>query len=83
MHEAGFHSRRPIRVPALNPIHRRARLAYARNHIYWDLRQWRTVLFTDEFAYTETTDVHKYGVIVKNNSILTVSDRLRHSMADL
>ena len=48
LHKAGLRGRRPVIAPILNPHHRRAHLDFARNHVNWNLRQWGTVLFTDE-----------------------------------
>lgn len=48
LRETGVRSRSAARVPMLSPIHRRNRLAYARQHVHWTVRQWNNVLFSDE-----------------------------------
>lgn len=51
LHEANLHARRPaVRVP-LTPRHRVNRLAFARDHQNWRLRQFRHILFTDESKF--------------------------------
>lgn len=42
-----FSRRRVVRVP-LTSAHRANRLMFARQHLAWDMRDWSTVLFTDE-----------------------------------
>lgn len=49
--EVGLVARRPAHGPKLFPHHRVARLQFARDHSDWDLRQWGTVLFTDESRF--------------------------------
>lgn len=49
--EANLRPRRPVRKPALTPYHIRTRLNFAREHVAWQLRQWRPVLFTDESRF--------------------------------
>lgn len=52
LHEVNLHSRVPaIRIP-LTPHHRRARMAFCRNHQRWNRQQWGRVLFTDESRFT-------------------------------
>ena len=41
-------ARRPLRAATLTMQHRRRRLQWARQHIRITIRQWGTVLFTDE-----------------------------------
>lgn len=48
LRETEVRSRSAARVPMLSPMHRRARLAYARQHVHWTARQWNNVLFSDE-----------------------------------
>ncbi len=51
LHEANLHARRPaVRVP-LTAGHRQNRLAFARDHHLWRLRQYRHILFTDESKF--------------------------------
>lgn len=51
LQESGIRARRPVRVPMLTVRHRRARLAYAHQHIDWSIRKWNNVLFTDESRF--------------------------------
>lgn len=52
LRESGLASRRPaIRIP-LTPAHRRARVAWCRQHITWTRRQWGEILFTDESRFS-------------------------------
>ncbi len=51
LHEDNLKSRRPTRCQQ----HRAARLAFARQHRNWQLRHWRTVLFTDESRFCIST----------------------------
>ena len=55
LHEDGMHARRPQLGPVLSVGHRRARLTFAREHQYWQIRHWRPVLFTDESRFTLNT----------------------------
>lgn len=43
-----------MRKPALTPNHIRLRLNFAREHVIWQLRQWRPILFTDESRFRLT-----------------------------
>lgn len=51
LRESGLRARHPVRVPMLTARHRRARLAYARQHLQWNMRQWGNVLFSDECRF--------------------------------
>lgn len=51
LHEAHLRSRVRAVRPQLTREHRRARLNFSRNHMLWDMNQWRHVLFTDESRY--------------------------------
>ena len=51
LHAANFRGRRPAVRPILLPRHRQARLLWARNHVRWQRRHWRPVLFTDESRF--------------------------------
>lgn len=55
LHEDGLNARRPATGPILTVDHRRARLEFAQEHVTWQLRHWRPVLFTDESRYHVST----------------------------
>src|SRR5678815_4467159 len=46
--EHNYRPRRPDIGPPHTTAHRRARLAFAREHIHWMVDDWAKVLFTDE-----------------------------------
>lgn len=46
--QAGYRSCRARKRPVLTPAHRRARLAYAREHVNWNIRRLRRIMWTDE-----------------------------------
>lgn len=59
--ERGFYSRRPARKPLLKKKQRMARLQFAQDHLTWDVKKWKTVLFSDESKFNITdTDGIKY-----------------------
>ena len=39
----GLHSRRPVRVPMMTPVHRRKHLQWTRERQNWTLEQWKKV----------------------------------------
>ncbi|ROL41521.1 Transposable element Tcb1 transposase [Anabarilius grahami] len=47
----GLHSRRPVRVPMLTPVHRRKRQQWTREHQNWTTEQWKKVAWSNEFFY--------------------------------
>lgn len=51
LREAGLRARNAARGPMLTPAHCRARLAYARQHVNWNMWQWSNVLFSDESRF--------------------------------
>ena len=55
IHESGMRARRPQVGPELTAQHRAARLTFSREHLGWQIRQWRPVLFTDESRFTLNT----------------------------
>lgn len=52
LHEVQLHARRPHVVPRMTDAHRRARLAWAREHLRWNINQWSQILFTDESRFS-------------------------------
>jgi Transposase. len=54
LREVSLRPRLPVRVPRLTEQHRPARLLFIRSHVNWKLRQWRPVLFTDEYRFPLT-----------------------------
>ena len=44
----GLHSRRPVRVPMMTPVHHRKRLQWASERRNWILEQWKKVAWSDE-----------------------------------
>ena len=48
---AGYLARRPVRKPLLQLRHRRARLAWARGHLNWQVAHWEHVVFSDEARF--------------------------------
>lgn len=46
--EANLNSRRPVSGPLLTARHKLARLRFARDHVNWNVNDWKKVLFTDE-----------------------------------
>uniref|UniRef100_A0A8K9XZR7 Transposase Tc1-like domain-containing protein n=1 Tax=Oncorhynchus mykiss TaxID=8022 RepID=A0A8K9XZR7_ONCMY len=54
-HEGGMRARRPQVGVVLTAQHHAGCLAFAREHQDWQIRHWRTVLFTDESRFTLST----------------------------
>ncbi|KAI4874245.1 hypothetical protein NFI96_007731 [Prochilodus magdalenae] len=52
LHEDGMRARRPQMGIVLTAQHRAGRLAFAREHLDWQIHHWRPVLFTDESRFT-------------------------------
>lgn len=52
LHEAQMFARRPHVVTRMTDAHRRARLAWARQHVRWNADRWSRVLFTDESRFS-------------------------------
>src|SRR5678815_4046495 len=50
--EHNYRPRRNAIEPPHTTAHRRARLAFAREHIHWTVEDWAKVLFTDCLLYT-------------------------------
>ena len=51
LQSAGLFARRPAKKPYITPKNRRARVAWAKEHLTWTAQQWRNVLFSDESKY--------------------------------
>ena len=51
LHAAGLKSSVPVKKPCLSQRQRAARLQFARNHVRWNRKQWRTVTFSDESRF--------------------------------
>ena len=47
----GLHSRRPVRVPMLTPVHRQKHQLWAREHQNWTTEQWKKVAWSDESCF--------------------------------
>jgi len=47
----GLHSRRPVRVPMLTPVHRRKYQPWARELQNWTTEQWKKVAWSDESCF--------------------------------
>ncbi|KAK3519768.1 hypothetical protein QTP70_003892 [Hemibagrus guttatus] len=47
----GPHSRRPVRVSMLTPVHCRKRQQWAREHQNWTTEQWKKVAWSDESRF--------------------------------
>ena len=47
---------RPAQGPVLTAQHRAVRFNFARQHINWQIRHWKSILFTDESSFTESTN---------------------------
>lgn len=56
LHSAGLYARRPMVVLPLTDHHKRARLAWANDHLHWGDFEWGRVLFTDESRFTLQPD---------------------------
>ena len=54
LREVNLRSHRPLRAVRLTGRHRQARLEFSRNHVNWQLRHWKPVLFTDESRFRLT-----------------------------
>ena len=51
LREGQLKSRRPLRVPRLQPHHRIQRLQFAQEHVQWQLRHWTPVFFSNESRF--------------------------------
>ena len=47
----GLRSRRPVRVPMMNPVHHQRRLQWASERRNWTLEQWKKVAWSDESRF--------------------------------
>jgi transposase len=51
LREDNIRARVPARAPQLTRQHRVARLAFAREHVNWDIGDWQNVMFADESRF--------------------------------
>ena len=56
LHYDVMRARRPAQGPVLTAQHRAVRFNIIRQHQNWQSRHWRSVLFTDERSFTESTN---------------------------
>ncbi|GFU34603.1 transposable element Tcb2 transposase [Trichonephila clavipes] len=56
LHNSGLYTRRPVVCIPLNRRQRRARLSWAREHVFWTRQRWASVFFTDESRFTLESD---------------------------
>ncbi|ROL50049.1 Transposable element Tc1 transposase [Anabarilius grahami] len=56
----GVHSRIPVLVPMLTPVHRRKRQQWEREHQKWSTEQWKMVAWSDESCFLLH---HVYGQV--------------------
>lgn len=82
LQEVGLNACRPATGPKLLRHHRVARLQFAREHVNWNLGQWRNVLFTDESRFcVHSPDGRKrvWRRAGERFSACTFSSRLSHN----
>jgi transposase len=48
---AGLSSYRAAKKPFISPKNRKARLEFAKRHLYWTVEQWRRILWSDESKF--------------------------------
>ncbi|KAJ4434949.1 hypothetical protein ANN_23521 [Periplaneta americana] len=70
LRERNLRPKRPVQVPRLTQQHQAARLLFARNHVNWQLRHWRAVLFTEEsrFPLTQSDDRNACSRLLEKTS---------------
>ncbi|GBM45040.1 Transposable element Tc1 transposase [Araneus ventricosus] len=56
LHETRLFARRPAVCVPLTSTNRRVRLAWCKEHRYWSMDQWATVLFTEESRFSLNTE---------------------------
>jgi len=66
LHELGIHVRHATRRPKLSRNHRKERMKFAKEHLKWDVEQWKQVLFTDETIITSLPMDSRHLVWTKN-----------------
>src|SRR5690606_33385612 len=48
LHQLGFNTYRKVKKPFLSSHHKKARLAWAKDHKHWTMENWKTVVWSDE-----------------------------------
>lgn len=51
LREQGLFSRRAAKKPLISKKNRKARLKFAREHVNWSIKKWKTVLWSDESKF--------------------------------
>jgi transposase len=51
LNEAGLFGRRPSRKPLISEANRKARAAFAKDHLHWTKEEWAKVLWSDESKF--------------------------------
>lgn len=51
LRDGGLFGRRPVKKPLISEKNRKKRLQWAKEHLYWTLKQWEKVLWSDESKY--------------------------------
>ncbi|CAO3692986.1 unnamed protein product [Rhizopus stolonifer] len=57
IHNMKMHKQSAAKKPFINEDHRKAKLAFAKEHRNWSLEQWRKVIWTDESSVEIGKDV--------------------------
>lgn len=48
---AGLHGRRPVKKPFVSEKNKKARIAWAKEHLTWTRQQWNSIIWSDESKY--------------------------------
>ena len=62
VHNMRIHKQSAARKPFINEKHRKARLAFAKEHKNWTLEQWQKIIWTDESSVEIGKDVGRHEV---------------------